>query len=623
MDWLTPNFEPVFVFAACVLLFGFAAILLLNRKARPSPRPFANPTRSVARPAHNYQAAYESRPTVSSSQSSALTLSITATYAPRQETKDVEESVAQLMAPLKSPALVAHKEVVLDSLAAPLTGLASGEPSENEAPETHKTETEESNASAPAIDAEEQQTETVQLIAPLAAQNETPLDTPTLPLAHLTIIAPSENEVSVPPKSRSEETTSISPAIEEVAHIAETQTDQEIALTAVQDVAVDSTSALGSAAAEAQETESSAISLVPETVPVVAQEKLRRPHNLLEFHGLKQQPFDVTPDPAYLYFTPSHSEALSSLRLGIEHLRGFMMLVAEPGMGKTTLMNKLMEELADSARVVFLFQTQCSSSELLGFILDELEVDHTGMGVVAMHRALNQALLEEMLCGHRFVLIVDEAQNLQEPVLETIRLLSDFETTHSKLIQIVLVGQPQLAQELMQQGLKQLRQRVAILTSLKPLTAAETAEYVEHRLRAAGLSGGPLFTPEALARIAESSEGVPRSINNLCFNALLEAFESGKEIVDADIVEGVAERLNLEALATMGQERTAVLQSGARTDEPTRAAPAVPIAVTPQGLDGAANTQPKPKSGVTVYIGDEQEASLRAGKSVRIRIDQD
>ena len=191
------------------------------------------------------------------------------------------------------------------------------------------------------------------------------------------------------------------------------------------------------------------VAIVPRRSPLTTTSEKAAPANLLSFYGLQQQPFDVTPDPSYLYFSPSHREALTSLKQGIEHFRGFMMLVAEPGMGKTTLLNKLMEELTDSARVVFLFQTQCSSRELLCFILNELEVDHTGMDVVAMHRALNQALLEEMLRGRRFVLIVDEAQNLQEPVLETIRLLSDFETTHSKLIQIVLAGQPQIAETLM------------------------------------------------------------------------------------------------------------------------------------------------------------------------------
>ena len=270
--------------------------------------------------------------------------------------------------------------------------------------------------------------------------------------------------------------------------------------------------------------------------------------DVLSFYELPQQPFDVTPDPAYLYFSPSHREALTSLKEGIENFRGFMMLVAEPGMGKTTLLNKLMEELSDTARVVFLFQTQCSSRELLCYILNELEVDHAGMDAVAMHRALNQALLEEMLRGRRFVLIVDEAQNLQEPVLETIRLLSDFETTHSKLIQIVLAGQPQLAQTLMKDNLVQLRQRIAVLANLQALTPAETAAYIEHRLRASGWNDKIIFSSDALDQIAESSGGVPRRINNLCFNALLEAFRRKLEFVDADIVRTVAEKLNVESL---------------------------------------------------------------------------
>ena len=287
----------------------------------------------------------------------------------------------------------------------------------------------------------------------------------------------------------------------------------------------------------------------PKVPPVaVIREKSAAP-NLLKFFGLQQQPFDVTPDPAFLYYSPSHREALASLSQGIEHFRGFMMLVAPPGMGKTMLLNKLLEELGDKARVVFLFQTQCDSSELLTFILNELEVDHTGMDVVTMHRVLNQVLLEEMLRGQRFVLIVDEAQNLQEPVLETIRLLSDFETTHSKLIQIVLAGQPRLAHTLLKPGLAQLRQRVSILSQLRPLSARETAEYVEHRLRAAGSNGKHLFTRDALELIAALSKGVPRTINNLCFNALLMAFQRGEEVVDAGMVRRISEKLDLQAVA--------------------------------------------------------------------------
>jgi general secretion pathway protein A len=314
----------------------------------------------------------------------------------------------------------------------------------------------------------------------------------------------------------------------------------------------------------AEQTEVEKIAMDANTPPVSTASEKKAATDVLSFYKLKQQPFDVTPDPAYLYFSPSHREALTSVMEGIEHFRGFMVLVAEPGMGKTTLLNKLMDDLSDSAQVVFLFQTQCNSRELLCFILNELEVDHAGMDLVAMHRALNQALLEEMLRGRRFVLIVDEAQNLQEPVLETIRLLSDFETTHSKLIQIILAGQPQLAETLMKPSLVQLRQRISVLSSLKVLSGAQIAEYIDHRLRASGWSGGnPLFTREALARIAESSEGIPRRINNLCFNALLEGFHRGLQVIGADIVKVVAEKLNLEALVRRPQIDSASRQPGA------------------------------------------------------------
>jgi general secretion pathway protein A len=310
----------------------------------------------------------------------------------------------------------------------------------------------------------------------------------------------------------------------------------------------------------------------PQTAPVPATCEKKQAKHVLAFYNLPQQPFDVTPDPAYLYFSPSHREALTSVKEGIEHFRGFMVLVAEPGMGKTTLLNKLMDELNDSAQVVFLFQTQCNSRELLCFILNELEVDHAGMDIVAMHRALNQALLEEMLRGRRFVLIVDEAQNLQEPVLETIRLLSDFETTHSKLIQIVLAGQPQLAETLMNPGLVQLRQRISILSSLKLLTAAQTAEYIEHRLHASGWRGDRLFTAEAMARIADLSGGIPRRINNLCFNALLEGFHRGVEWIGAELVKEAAEKLNLEALVRRPKMATVQRPSAAPAAETISAA---------------------------------------------------
>lgn len=287
---------------------------------------------------------------------------------------------------------------------------------------------------------------------------------------------------------------------------------------------------------------------------LVAERVEERPvPSLLAFYGLNQQAFDVVPDPAYLYRSRVHREAFAALSEGIENLRGFVALVAEPGMGKTTLLNKLMEELRDSARVVFLFQTQCNSSELLRYLLSELGVEHDATDIVAMHRALSQFLFEEMLQGRRFVLIVDEAQNLQDSVLETIRLLSNYETTHAKLIQIVLAGQPQLVDTLMRPGLVQLRQRIAVVANLEPLDAAETAEYIEHRLQAAGSEGAPIFTPEAMALIAERSGGIPRSINNICFNAMLAGYLHRQTVIDSVVVVRVATKLDLELLVRRPQ----------------------------------------------------------------------
>ncbi|HKI12191.1 MAG TPA: AAA family ATPase [Candidatus Acidoferrum sp.] len=240
----------------------------------------------------------------------------------------------------------------------------------------------------------------------------------------------------------------------------------------------------------------------------------------LDFYSLREQPFGVTPDPNYLYLSRTHGEALGALLDGIKADRGFMALIAEPGMGKTTILYRILEELRDSARSVFLFQTQCDSREFFRYILSELGIKTARMGLVSMHNKLNEVLFSEMLAGRRFILVVDEAQDLEEPVLETIRLLSDFETPHAKLLGIILSGQPLLAEKLARTALSQLKQRIAIVRRLEPLSSDETACYIEHRLKVAGFSGDRLFEPEALALIAEQSQGIPRVINNLCFNAL-------------------------------------------------------------------------------------------------------
>jgi len=262
----------------------------------------------------------------------------------------------------------------------------------------------------------------------------------------------------------------------------------------------------------------------------------------LDFYGLREQPFGVTPDPAYLYLSRTHREALAALLYGIKADRGFMALIAESGMGKTTLLYRLMEEVHDSARTVFLFQTQCDSREFFCYVLSELGIETTGMGLGSMHKKLNDVLFSEMLAGRRFVLVVDEAQDLEGPVLETIRLLSDFETTHAKLLEIVLAGQPQLAEKLAQRGLSQLRQRIAVLGHLEPLSVAEIACYIEHRLKVAGYSGGQLFAADALALIAEQSQGIPREINNICFNALLLGAARRHQTISSEIAREAKER---------------------------------------------------------------------------------
>jgi N-acetylmuramoyl-L-alanine amidase/type II secretory pathway predicted ATPase ExeA len=264
---------------------------------------------------------------------------------------------------------------------------------------------------------------------------------------------------------------------------------------------------------------------------------------LLEFYGLREQPFGVTPDPAYLYASRTHCEALDSLTEAILGDRGFLALIAEPGMGKTTLLNQLLEGLRDTARAVFLFQTQCDSREFFQYLMNELGVDSTGMGLVAMHNKLNEILFAEMLAGRRFVLIVDEAQNLDESVLETIRMLSNFETTHTKLMQIILAGQTQLGEKLRENQLAQLLQRITVVQYLEPFSPEETTGYIRHRLKVAGYKGESLFEPGALALIAEQSRGIPRNINKICFRSLLEGYAAGSQNISADLVEKAIGRL--------------------------------------------------------------------------------
>jgi len=207
----------------------------------------------------------------------------------------------------------------------------------------------------------------------------------------------------------------------------------------------------------------------------------------LDFYGLREQPFGVTPDPRFLYLSPTHREALASMFYGIDAERGFLALIAKPGMGKTNLLFHLLQQFRSKARTAFVFQTQCTSREFMRFLLLELGCEVSGeQDLVTMHEQFNRCLLQEAHAGRRFIVVVDEAQNLEPSVLETIRLLSDFETPQAKLLQIVLSGQPELADKLARPTLRQLRQRISLLSTLTPLPPEEVARYMNHRLRAAG-----------------------------------------------------------------------------------------------------------------------------------------
>ncbi len=265
----------------------------------------------------------------------------------------------------------------------------------------------------------------------------------------------------------------------------------------------------------------------------------------LEFYGLREQPFGVTPDPRFLYLSPGHREALASLYYGIEAGRGFLGLVAKPGMGKTTLLFHLLEKFRTTAITAFLFQTQCDSREFLRYLLTELGCDSKSQDFVHMHEEFNKRLLREARAGNRFIVVIDEAQNLQPSVLETVRLLSDFETTRAKLLHIILAGQPELGDKLASAGLSQLRQRVSLLSGLDPLRPHEIKNYIDHRLQVGGYEGGPLFTPEALAVIVDFSEGIPRNVNNFCFNALSLGCALKQKTIDLAIAREVMSDLDV------------------------------------------------------------------------------
>jgi type II secretory pathway predicted ATPase ExeA len=271
---------------------------------------------------------------------------------------------------------------------------------------------------------------------------------------------------------------------------------------------------------------------------------------LLPYFKLTHQPFGVTPDPAFLYMSPTHREAAASLEHAIRSGRGFSALIASPGMGKTTLLFDILHQLKGIAKTAFLFQPDCTPAEFLGALLADLGVQHQQTSICGMQFALNEFLCRESNEGGQVVIVVDEAQNLDRDVLELIRTLSNFETPNKKLIHVILAGQPQLAETLASDDLLQLRQRISIIARLAPLSPEETAAYIAYRLQVAGYpAGAPLFSADACEKIARHSQGIPRNINNLCFNAMSLACAMRRTSIDTSVLDEVIDDLDLSTLS--------------------------------------------------------------------------
>lgn len=283
-----------------------------------------------------------------------------------------------------------------------------------------------------------------------------------------------------------------------------------------------------------------------------------------EFYGLKELPFALTPDPRFIYFTPSHTEVMANLHYGIESGKGLVVVTGEVGTGKTTILRWMMQRLDRTVLVAYIFNPRLSVTEFYQHVAALLDVQRWETKPELLV-ALGQALESRHSRGLRTVLIIDEAQGLSASVLEEIRLLSNFESDTAKQLQIVLTGQPELRDVLNNPELRQLKQRIALRCVIKPLpNVEETDRYITSRLLVSGAERTDIFSPGAIDYIYRCTEGIPRNINNLCDNALLAGYAAGDLIIGRSIIEEVAENLDMLPRPDRG------LQAGEEKELPAR-----------------------------------------------------
>jgi type II secretory pathway predicted ATPase ExeA/ankyrin repeat protein len=338
----------------------------------------------------------------------------------------------------------------------------------------------------------------------------------------------------------------------------------------------------------------------------------------VSYFGCREHPFHITPDPRFFYGNDTYEEAYANLLYGIRERKGFIVLTGEVGTGKTLLLRRLMDDIQGSVQFVFLYNTHLTFEEMLDFICQDFELPlppHAGR--LQKIQALNQFLLSLLTAGGTGALLIDEAQNLSDEVLENLRLLSNLETSQEKLLQIVLVGQPELDRKLAQPHLRQLKQRIVLWSRLGPLPDREVGPFIRHRLRIAGCERQDLFSLEAIQRIALYAKGAPRLINVICDNALLIAYASSQARVTADMIEEVAIDLGLrEGGRTLTWQLSHRAQS--RHREPlsaeqhpagqTSTQPATPSSGFPQVA--VAMEEPPPTRSSMPPLAEEKSASL-------------
>ncbi len=286
------------------------------------------------------------------------------------------------------------------------------------------------------------------------------------------------------------------------------------------------------------------------------------------FFGLRAYPFNPNPDPRFLFLTGATREALAALAYGIRNRKGFLLLTGEVGTGKTTLINRLLEWLSEEkVATAFIFNSRLNEGEFFDFVLNDFGIPCESRDKSQRLIKLNQWLLDRYRERRTAVLIVDEAQNLSNEVLEEVRLLTNMETTQEKLLQIVLSGQPELEEKLRDPALRQLRQRITIRCSTAPLTREEMQSYVAERLRIAGANGTPIFSTEAIDAVYRHSQGIPRVANLLCEHSLINAFVDQVRPIPARIVDDVSREFELQKASMMAQRLPENGSNGTNEDQ--------------------------------------------------------